>query len=202
MLTLVPVLYDDIRGTIQNGDIGLCRPTGIEGQLILDATHATYSHAALFGWAGNCLMIGETREHRDARLIDARSEIKRWPGTYDVWRVKGRRRVVHRVKGYDGDAAWSFACRAAGTKYGYKHIWKIFCRRTLGLDVFAPQNSDDPQTPRFCSELVQAALRNSGGAIFKDLDIDVAPGDLANPDLLDYVCTLYYEKSQIKGVNV
>jgi hypothetical protein len=198
---IVPRLYDEARHEVHFGDVGLCRPSSLEGTLICEGTHRKYSHATLFGWSDRTLLIGETREHKDARLIDARGEIFRAPaGCYDVFRPDLK---YHR---YSGHRAWEFACHAAGSRYGCNHILRVGLRRVLGMGWVDPiPNSDDPQWPRDCSGLVHAALRLSGGPVFSAHDCDVVPGDLADPHRMRYLCTLFATQEQIdqfsKGVS-
>ena len=193
VLDLKPVLYNDVRKKIRTGMIGLARATSLEGRIIQRETASPYSHATLFGWCGNVLMIGETREHNDARLISASQEIRiNPPGCYDVFKLRSPRN-------YKPEEAWAFMCRAAGARYGWNHILRVFARRTrLGIPLSPIPNSDDPVFPRDCSALVHAALRNSGGPQFKTFDCDVVPGDLAHPAFTQYVGTLFYSAEQIE----
>ncbi len=179
------VAYDAVRGAIRNGDLALSRGCTLEGSLITEVTGSAYTHATMLGWAcPHTLMIGETRQHADGRLIDCRSEILRWPGYYDVYRVRTPR--------FDGDAAWTFMCHAAGSRYGWRHIGRIWARRRLPwLGVPPADNSDLPGADRFCSELVHAALRAGRGPQVKEHDCDVAPGDLCDPRQFRYLFTWY-----------
>jgi hypothetical protein len=193
---IIPLLYDEARTLIKNGYIGLARPDSFEGRAITRATRAVYSHATLFGWATPAtLMVGETREHKDARLIDARSEIFRSPaGCYDVFRV-----LQHSVFQYNGNQAWEFVCHAAGCGYSWHFINRVFWRRSCGLTWVTPiANSDLPQWPRDCSGLVHAALRSGGGPQVKAFDCDVEPGDLCDPCSFEYLFTLFSTDEQIE----
>jgi hypothetical protein len=145
----------------------------------------------MLGWAcPRTLMIGETRQHADGRLIDCRGEIARWPGYYDVYRVRAPR--------FDADAAWTFMCHAAGSRYGWGHIARIWARRRLSwLGVRPAENSDAPTVDRFCSELVHAALRAGRGPQVKEHDCDVAPGDLCDARHFRYLFTLFATEEQV-----
>jgi hypothetical protein len=191
MQLIKPVIYDAVRNLIHNGDLGLSRGCTLEGSLITEVTGSPYTHATLLGWAKpSTLMIGETRQHRDGRLIDARSEILRWPGYYDVFRP--------RTKQFDGNAAWTFMCHAAGSRYSWKHIFRIWARRRFKTWVEPAANSDEPAQPRFCSELVHAALRAGQGPQIKDFDSDVAPGDLCDPNHVRYLFTVFATEEQVR----
>lgn len=194
------VTYQRARPRIANGDLALCRPQprSIEGGAIIHFSDALkigrYSHATMLGYAGDCLMIGETRETNGARLIAASAEIRRWPCFYDVFRVR-----EDRYPQFDGDEAWSRMCRAAGAGYGFRHLWRIWLRRRLpfGYLFFPPvRNSEDPQAMRVCSELVQYALRGANGPIFKRHDADMAPGDISNLEHVRYRFTLTWDEDE------
>jgi hypothetical protein len=191
---LKPVAYEDVRGKILGGDLALARGCTLEGSLITEVTGSAYTHATMLGWAcPRTLMIGETRQREDGRLIDCRSEIGRWPGYYDVYRVRSAR--------FDADAAWTFMCHAAGSRYGWAHIARIWARRRLGrLRPPPAANSDEPQAERFCSELVHAALRAGHGPQVKTCDCDVAPGDLSDARHFRYLFTLFATREQLAAL--
>jgi hypothetical protein len=188
-----PVVYDAVRHLVRNGDVALCRGSTPEGAMISEITGSQYTHATMLGWAKpKTLMIGETRQHRDGRLIDARSEIAHWPGYYDVFRV--------RSQSFRGDAAWTFMCHAAGSRYNWRHIFLYWARRWFGRPsqrLCPLPNSDDPSAMRFCSELVHAALRAGGGPQVAEYDCDVAPGDLADPKKFRYLFTVFATLEQV-----
>jgi hypothetical protein len=186
-----PASYAAVRSLIRNGDLALCRGSSVEGTLISEVTGSQYTHATMLGWARpNTLMMGETRQRADGRLIDCRSEIARWPGYYDVYRVRSRT--------FDGNAAWTFMCHAAGSRYGWLHLARVWARRRLGQRLIPPiPNSDDPSSERFCSELVHAAMRLAGGPQCKEFDCDVTPGDLASSPHVRYLFTLFADEAEL-----
>lgn len=190
-----PVVYQHARRQIlRTGDIALSRPSSLEGLLISRETHASYTHAAMIGWAAaDVLMLAETRQHANSRLISLSGEVALWPGYYDVYRVR-----EGEWPRFDPDVAWSFMCHAAGSRYGWGHIARVWSRRhSFGLIPAIP-NSDDPQWSRDCSALVHAALRASHGPQVKAFDCDVTPGDLSDPMYFDYICTLFADDKQIE----
>jgi hypothetical protein len=193
-----PVVYADFRSRLKTGFILLCRPSSLEGRLITDVTHAKYSHATMIGFSGDyphrVLMLGETREGNGARSISLSSEIRKFPGFYDVYRVK--------KADFQADVAWEFMCRAAGTKYNWRFISRTFLRRKVCRWIPAIPNSADPEFPRDCSGLVQACLRASNGPIFSRYDSDVAPGNLADPHYVEYVATLLYTQEQVDSLRL
>jgi hypothetical protein len=193
MNAIFPVEYHSVRMSLKTGDILLSRASGIAGRAINDVTDSEYSHATMIGYAGiqphSVLMLGETREHKDARLISLSAEVKAWPGYYDVYRI--------RRKAWYPDLAWAFMCRAAGSRYSWRHILRVFLRRKLGERIPPLPNSESPQCPRDCSALVHAAIQHGGGPKFREFDCDVVPGDLANPKFCTYKWTLFWSHDQI-----
>lgn len=198
---IIPRIYEDVRASISNGDIAVCTPVSFWGRQIALHTHTRYSHATMLGWAGHTLMVGETREKRDARLIDARSEFANWPGIYDVFSVRTQYNLDHCYwwPHYDGDKAWDFVCHAAGSKYGWNHITRVCSRRVLGARWIAPiPNSYSPRWPRDCSALVHRAIVYADGPMVADHDCDVIPGDLADPRYFEYRFTIFETEKQIE----
>jgi len=198
-----PISYPEYRKQAVTGDILLCRPASLEGRWITEVTHESYSHAAAAGWAGaDALMLAETRQGTGARLISLSGEVDQWSGYYDVFRpIRAVRPdpavAVFRANPFDSDAFWSFMCHAAGTKYGWRFISRVWARRRLGHWVPPIQNSDDPRFPRDCSGLVHAAMRVAGGPQLRKYDCDVVPGDLAESEGLEYRWTLYASQEEV-----
>ena len=201
---LRPTTYAKYRPSACTGDILLCRAGSIEGRFISGVTHSQYTHAASIGWsAPDALMMAETRQHNDARLISLSGEIQKWSGYYDVYR--DRRAVPQmydpdavgmRASLFDPESAWSFLCHAAGSRYSYNHSLRTWARHRLGTWIPPIPNSDDPVWPRDCSALVHAALRAGNGPQLKRYDCDVVPGDLADPKRFSYYVTLYWSEEE------
>ena len=189
----VLIAYEAIRPKLRTGNLLLARACDLGGRLISHVTSSEYVHASMIGFAGrrphDVLMLGETRQHKDGRLIALSSEIRAWPGYYDVYRLNA---------GWKPSVAWAFICRAAGSRYSLRHNLRVWLRIRLGASLIAPiLNSDSPEWPRNCSALVHAAIRAAGGPSIRDFDADVVPGDLADPALSSYVATIYWSKDQI-----
>lgn len=189
---MLRVAYEDVRRSLTTGMIALSRPGSLEGRIITDVTRVghsapwqRYSHATMLGWCSNVLMLAETRQHADARLIAASEEFRQWPGYYDIYRVRTRTRL------YDPQLAWEFMLRAAGTRYGYNHISRVFVRRHLGHCLLSPlPNSADPRYPRDCSALIHRAVREAGCPGVLTYDCDVTPQHLCDPGLSVYMFTI------------
>lgn len=212
-LTIRPIAYADYRRIAESGDILICRSSSIEGGIITRVTGAEYSHASLVGWINphrrddpdsSALMIVESVQHHGTRIIPLSGEIRQWSGLYDVYRPKDvYPRLYPFSNGYDGDAAFAWSCRGAGSSYGWLDLARVGCRRYAcwPLDRLpAVPNSDDPRFPRDCSCRVHAATRLHGGRILKAKDCDVVPGDFSDPRFFAYRGTLYFHEHEAKAV--
>ena len=190
---MTPLTYADYRIRALCGDVLLCRASSIEGAIISEVTGSRFTHVAMAGWAApNALMLAETRQHADARLIALSGEVQAWPGHYDVYRVRPGLR-------FRADDTWTFMCHAAGSRYGWNHLARVWARRRLGNWIPAIANSDDPIWPRDCSALIHAALRAGNGPQLRAHDCDVVPGDYAVSSQFVYVGTLYWSTDQAEA---
>ena len=207
-----PIAYAEYRRGAESGDVLLCRAASLEGRFITEITGAEYSHASMAGWinphrrddpTASALMIAESVQHGGKRLIPLSGEIEQYSGYYDVYRVVD---VYPRLFGhtFDGEAAFAWMARAANSRYGWSHLWRVLCRRHLcwPFDRLPPiANSEDPRAKRDCSAQVHAALRLNGGPTLKLNDCDCEPGDLANPKFLEYRWTLYATAAEVDAAN-
>ena len=192
-----PLTWMDALNVIQTGDILLCRGNSAMGKAISRVTKSPYVHAAMAGWIRlgwsntACLVMGETVQQHAARIIDLQGEVVRYPGLYDIYRVR------EGYCNYDPCMAFDWMRQASGGGYGWGAILQIWLRRRVSSKFPPVPNSDDPQFNRDCSGLVQSALRHSGGPISAVHDSDVAPGDLAHTLLTRYIGTLYHTDEQV-----
>jgi hypothetical protein len=204
----IPIHQGMFQTTIRTGDILICRKTSLFGAIIGQFTKSEYVHAAMAGWVygrsptphGGLPMLGETRGHREARLINLVREITLWPGLYDVYRVRSDYwKHVQVVP----ELAFAFMCLASGSGYSWKYCWWVWLHRRLPrfLHWLIPSiaNSDSPATARNCSGLVHAALRYGGGPQLKPEDWAVVPGDYADPEHFTYIGTLFDTPEQVEA---
>lgn len=177
------------------GDVLLFRGTGWLSWLIGRAGESPYTHAAMVSWRSDghgdwqpyCL---ETREWIGGRAVTLRSQVDRYPGQIDVYRVKTMARPV------SGSLrpATAYMWEATGRDYGW---WEVFYAALRHLPFWRwtiePDVNDD--TPRdslpFCSQLVDRALREVGIDLCPNQsDRITEPGDLSRSALLEYRYTL------------
>jgi hypothetical protein len=180
------VRYAETRASVQNGDLLLWRPTSLGGRLIARFTRARYSHVAMAGWWGTgkmaVLMQLEFLQWHGGRAVTLSSQVRRWPGRCDVYRVPGLRR---------GDAVRAFA-RRTGMPYGWGDFFRIaLVRLCPWLRVESPERPMSELTPLVCSGAVGDACRRGGrdpkpGASAHNL----GPGDFAKKSFAEYQFSL------------
>jgi hypothetical protein len=122
-------------------------------------------------------------------------EVRKWPGYYDLFEVRDTEAGGF-CSTYDGELAWAFMVRAAGARYGYRYLSRVWLRRRISRIVPAIPNSDEPLYPRNCSALVHAAIHNAGGPMIKSSDSDVVPQDLADPRYCRYLLTIVWSEDE------
>jgi hypothetical protein len=188
-----PVIYSQFRNFLLTGDIALSRADGRpSNRLIVLGTGSPYVHAAMVGWASDVLMLAEARQWRESHLVTLSSQVRQWPGLYDVYRV---RRPFRR------GAAWARMLRATGTPYGWGQLGRVALRKILGALVPPAENDSAEDAPRDCSALVNFACRVGGRTPRPDLpDAEVEPGHFADPQFARYVCTLFWTQDQVDQV--
>jgi hypothetical protein len=133
-------------------------------------------------------MLAEARQWRDSHLVTLSSQVKRWPGLYDVYRVR---------RPFRPSIAWGKMVRATGTPYGWGYIFAATGHRLFGRLWPAKPNDSAEDFPRDCSGLLNYACRAGGRVPRPELpDAEVEPGHFADPAFARYVCTLYWTEEQ------
>jgi hypothetical protein len=206
-----PIDWQEAAEIIQTGDLLQCRPTNLMGREIVRHTKLEssgrprwqrYSHSAMAGWKYGRdntfprLMSGETVGHRNAHLIDLETEIRTYPGYYDLWRVVPWVPWV----GWDSRKSWDAICSAAGTGYGWKVIYWQWCFHRLPFATYwLPRipNSESPSAQRVCCGLVHWALRRGQGPQISRYDCEITPNDV--PRISNYVATLFCTQKQVEN---
>jgi hypothetical protein len=188
-IALHPAVYSAFRRHLRTGDIALARSDGrFADRLIAWGTGSPYVHATMIGWCGNVLMLAEARQWRESHLITLSSQVKHWPGLYDVYRV---------CRPFQPRAAWNTMVRATGTPYGWGQIVGVALEKLFGPRMHRPANNPAEDYPRDCSALVNFACRSGGRVPRPDLpDADVEPGHFADPAFARYLGTLVWEDEQ------
>ncbi len=186
-MTQNPLSYYTARKLIRSGDVGLCRGT----KLFSRYGRSEYSHAWMFIWWNDALMIVELREWTGGRAITASAAVRERPSlAVDVYRPK-----------YAGQEACektiNAMIRKAGKPYNYRGLLIAAAFRLPILNRFwQPSFNDEAKDgyPEFCSQAVSNALRAGGLDPVQNADDAMTePGDLGRSVALDYLCTIKRE---------
>ncbi len=180
------VTYDAFRQYLRTGDIALSRPDARpSNKLIALGTGSPYVHATMIGWCGGVLMLAEARQWSQSHLVTLSSQVKRWPGFYDVYRVR---------RPFRPTTAWTVMLRATGTPYGWGQLLGDAAHKLFGPLARTKPNDPAADYPRDCSGLVNFACRAGGRTPRPGLaDEEVEPGHFADAAFARYVCTLYWK---------
>ncbi len=181
-----PVTYAAFRQYLRTGDIALSRPDARpSNKLIALGTGSPYVHATMIGWCGGVLMLAEARQWSQSHLVTLSSQVKRWPGFYDVYRVR---------RPFRPTTAWTVMLRATGTPYGWGQLLGDAAHKLFGPLARTKPNDPAADYPRDCSGLVNFACRAGGRTPRPGLaDEEVEPGHFADAAFARYVCTLYWK---------
>lgn len=154
------------RPLIQSADLLLFRRPG---SLLARGNRGVHSHAAKVSfWNGrpdNLLCCVEVREWVGGRVSSLASQVRRFPGLIDVYRIVD-------WQNYNRDGADYFMrCVALNTRYGWWNVARASLLHLAGFRLFVEPNMDDEARdhwPPFCSQAVAMADRIGGG-------VDVVP---------------------------
>ncbi len=125
------------------------------------------------------------------RAVTLSSQVRRWPGQYDVYEVN----PDGRWSGYDRDAATRWMKRLCGCDYGYRGLAVAALYHLPLLRCFVKANVDDhaiDRRPPFCSQACVMADRIGGGVdpVKHLADRVTEPADLARSPFYRYRFTL------------
>lgn len=186
-----PSKYDDVRHLIQDADGLLFRhPKKLVSKAISVVGRSTYSHAAKAVWHGDILLCAEVREFKGGRLVTLRSQVEKYPGMIDVYKVN---KVA--FPDYDRWKAGEHMVRLAGQPYAYLDILRIALLHLPLVRWFAEPKTDDSFTPvggKICSMAVAEADRVGGGVdpVPHLADCETEPADISRSMLYQYSYTL------------
>jgi len=181
------VKYSEVRGAIRDADQLLFRRRG----LISVAGRGLHSHAAKAAWWNGDLFLLEVLQWVGGRAVTLSSQVRRYPGRYDVYEVNPENRWPE----YDRQGAARFMRRLAGCEYGYGGIAIAGLLHAPLVRLFVKPDVDDQafdRRPPFCSHACAMADRLGGGvdAVPHLADRLTEPADLARSPFYRYRFTL------------
>ncbi len=180
-------VYSEVRDQIRDGDLLLYRAKQkLSNRLIARGTRLL-AHAAMAAWWGNVLMLVEMVQTGGGRAVTLSSQVKGWPGQYDLYSTNPHRLEFNRRLAADA------MIRLAGTPYGWRALLRMFVRR-LPIVRLCVKPADDDQangTMPHCSAAITRACRIGGQDPVKNLaDWATTPADLGRSPFFRYQFTL------------
>jgi len=179
--------YPEVRELIRDGDLLLFRRRG----LISIAGRGRHSHAAKAAWWDGDLFLLEVIERHGGRAVTLSSQVRRWPGRYDVFETNPDDRWPR----YDRAGATRLMKRLCGCDYGYAGVAVAALLHLPVVRCFVRPEVDDRATdrrPPFCSHACAMADRLGGGVdpVEHLADRLTEPADLARSPFYRYRSTL------------
>lgn len=174
---------------LASGDLLLFRGSGLVSRLIAVAGRAPWTHAAKLWVCGDTPLVLEVREWYGGRIVTLESQVARYPGRIDVFRLR-----PGVAPSYDIEQALDTMRRLAGKPYGYWSVLRAALMHLLLVRMIVPPDLNDAANgdgPVFCSQAVALADRAAGYDPVPNLaDRLTSPADLAHSYLYEYRCTL------------
>lgn len=128
--------------------------------LIAIGNRGIHSHAAKASWWGENLCCLEVREWVGGRVSSLASQVERYPGLIDVYRVTDSYQFNRE------GADYVMRCIALNTRYGWWNLYQASLLHLFGVRLFVEPNLDDTyhdSYPPFCSQATAYADRVGGG---------------------------------------
>ncbi len=181
------VCYQNVRSQIHDGDLLLFRRRG----LISAFGRGVHNHAAKAAWWNGDLFCLEVLQLVGGRAVTLSSQVRRWPGRYDVYETN----PDDRWPNYDRQAACRFMRRLCGCDYGYRGLAAAAMLHLPLVRLFVRPAVDDQavdRRPPFCSHACAMADRLGGGVDPVPFLADrlTEPADLARSRFYRYRFTL------------
>lgn len=195
MNSVKPVVYSEVRGSIPQGALLQYRAGWRPSNRLISLVGCTpYVHSGMAAWWGDVVMLLETLQFRGGRAVRLSTQVKQYPGQWDVFEVR---------KPFRSEAAVQTMLRITGTPYGWGSLAKVALTHTPVLRwVFRPATDDKlNNSAPFCSQAVSRACR-AGGRDPRPNRADVAtePGHLVHPGFSEYKYTLFATAEQVANL--
>jgi hypothetical protein len=220
----VKVPYETARPLIKDGDILLQRGNSWISRFLKISGKGVYSHAGMASWAGNSLEILQFREFQGGEALSFGSQVKKFPGQWDVFRPNDEAEVQYYKDGtinrevYKTNAKETadFFREQTGSDYGWGNIFYASLRHLSFFRLFFPAEINDFSVAKsmpYCSQAIATCWRLSNTHTLPDgqlVQIDLVPrladwltepSDLSRSSVLNYLFTIEKDKSKkAKGV--
>ena len=188
------LLYSKARPQILPGDILLYRPTRWNEPLNKLIARCgprddlrrwqRYAHAGMAERVRRIVLLLEMSQGQPGHAVTLSSQVKAYPGQYDVYRVKSP---------FDAGDAVAAMLRYTGTPYGRLALWYTALRHCPLVSALIPPPTDDTLSwaAPHCSQAVSFACRRGDRDPRPEhADIATHPNHLAMPGFSKYQFTL------------
>lgn len=190
------LVYSDVRGQIQTGDIFLFQGHSALSRLIRWGSDSVYSHAGFAAWWDGRLLVFQSAG-RGAEVLPVSSAVDAYDGQVDWFALDD----AHRDR-MDPNHLVTFAVTLLGRSYAKSGLVDLMWRMAWGRFRGRPDPKTCPDTV-FCSQYVSYCYRCSGLDLVPGTDDgSTSPGDLACSPLLRHRGVLHAnpaEKAERQG---
>ena len=218
-MKLLKLPYNEAKPLIRDGDILLQRGKSTISKFLKISGKGAYSHAGVASWVGGSLEILQFREFRGGEALSFSSQVRRFPGQWDVFRPSENAEILY----FDGKAVQRMEVKTdpvsvchffrqhTGTSYGWGNIFFASLRHLFFVRLFFPAEINDlsnSKSPPYCSQAIATCWRlthtyklESGQTVHLDLvprlaDWLTEPSDLSRSTLLNYLFTVGKDKGK------
>ncbi len=178
-----PLLYPEVRDSIEDGDLILFCGEREISKLIARFSHAAYSHVGLvLTWYGRRILL--SAEMPKIQALPLGLAVAGYPGRVDLYKLVPEARAR-----LDLDKLASEALVNLGIEYGTDKIFSLAAHYTIGVDI---DEKDEEETPEsmICSQYVSRCFRKAGVDLSSLSDVETVPGEIAGSPLVRFVGTL------------
>lgn len=178
-----PLLYPEVRESIEDGDIILFSGEREISKLIARISNAAYSHVGLvLTWYGRRILL--SAEMPKIQALPLGLAVAGYPGRVDLYKLVPEARAR-----LDLDKLATEALVNLGIEYGTDKIFSLAAHYTIGMHV---DEKDEEETPEsmICSQYVSRCFRKAGVDFSSLSDVETVPGEIAGSPLVRYVGTL------------
>lgn len=184
-----PVLYSQVRDSIEDGDIILFRGNKHISQAIAQISNSAYSHAGLvLTWFGRRLLL--SAEAPKIQAIPLSVAVAAYDGRVDWYKLEAEARARLNIQKLAMEALANL-----GVEYGTTKLFDLAAHFVFGADV-----PDDEVRPRtmICSQYVSRCFRIGGSDLSPKSDLATVPGEIAASPLVAYIATLAKEAKDVE----
>jgi hypothetical protein len=174
------LVYSDVRGQIQTGDIVLFQGQSAISRVIRWGSHSKYSHAGFTAWWDGRLLVFQSAA-RGAEVLPMSSAVDAYDGQVDWFALPENQRSR-----MDHNLLVTQAVTLLGRSYATSSLLRLMARMLWGRFRGRPDPKTSPDSV-FCSQYVSYCYRHAGlDLVVGTDDGSTSPGDLARSSFLEH----------------